>query len=489
MFLDYYKLNDQPFGVTPDPGFLFLSPTHREALASLYYGVTAGRGFVALIAQPGMGKTTLLFKLLQHLGTSARTVFIFQNQCSPRDFLRDLLVDLGMNDSDGDLVRIQSELNKVLLRESHAGKRFVLVIDEAQNLDPSVLELLRMLSNFETPRQKLMNIVLAGQPQLAETLDSPGLVQFRERVSIIARLKAFTDEETRLNIDHRLRLAGYDCQHPLFTERALAMIASFSDGIPRNINNICFNALSLGCTLKQRTIDGDVVREVLDDLNLGSLYRDVAIGAVPARSTSTTPLQHSAGTANTVREVVPTNWARKFVLAATLLSAVAWPVTAGQREAEVIAPQRPAAVANKISMAVTSLPALPVSTGFAGSQVLGSTNAADVIPAATSETKLRTTEPWSSAAEQDTMNILRTVRVVPNQTLYQISVENLGKYDNATLQRIRELNPWLNNPDYIQAGREIRMPGLAEVPGNGFPTLEEATNSLALKGDKYEQKF
>ena len=277
MFLEYYKLNDQPFGVTPDPGFLFLSPTHREALASLSYGVTAGRGFVALIAQPGMGKTTLLFKLLQQLETSARTVFIFQTQCSPRDFLRNLLVDLGVNDSDGDLVRIQSELNKVLLRESHAGKRFVLVIDEAQNLDPSVLELVRMLSNFETPRQKLMNIVLAGQPQLAETLNSPDLVQLRQRVSIIARLNAFTDEETRLYIDHRLRVAGYDCQHPLFTERALAMIASFSEGIPRNINNICFNALSLGRALKQRTIDSDVVREVLDDLDLGSLHRDAAI--------------------------------------------------------------------------------------------------------------------------------------------------------------------------------------------------------------------
>jgi type II secretory pathway predicted ATPase ExeA len=471
MFLEYYKLNDQPFGVTPDPGFLFLSPTHREALASLYYGVTAGRGFVALIAQPGMGKTTLLFKLLQHLGTSARTVFIFQNQCSPRDFLRDLLVDLGVNDSDGDLVRIQLELNKVLLRESHAGKRFVLVIDEAQNLDPSVLELVRMLSNFETQRQKLMNIVLAGQPQLAETLDSPDLVQLRQRVSIIARLNPFTDEETRLYIDHRLRVAGYDCQRPLFTNRALAMIASFSKGIPRNINNICFNALSLGCALKQRTIDGDVVREVLDDLNLGSLHRDVAIGAVPARSTSTTPLQHSASTANTVRERVFTNWARKFVLAATLLLAVAWPVGAGQKQTEVITPQMPA-VANKISIA------------SAGSQVLGSTNAADVIPAATSEAKLRTTEPWSSAAEQDTTNVLRTVRVVPNQTLYRISVENLGKYDNATLGKIRELNPWLNNPAYIQSGWEIRMPRLAEVPGNASPTLEKATNSLALKAEQ-----
>jgi general secretion pathway protein A len=227
----------------PRPGLLVSEPNTPGGAGLAFLRCNHRAGVRGADRTTRNGKTTLLFKLLQQLETSARTVFIFQTQCSPRDFLRNLLVDLGVNDSDGDLVRIQSELNKVLLRESHSGKRFVLVIDEAQNLDPSVLELVRMLSNFETPRQKLMHIVLAGQPQLAEMLDSPDLVQLRQRVSIITRLNAFTDEETRLYIDHRLRVAGYDCQRPLFTERALAMIASFSAGIPRNINNICFNAV------------------------------------------------------------------------------------------------------------------------------------------------------------------------------------------------------------------------------------------------------
>ena len=224
-----------------------------------------------------MGKTTLLFKLLKKLETSATTVFMFQTQCSPRDFLRNLLSDLAVKDTDGDLVHLQSELTKLLLRESHSGRRFVVVIDEAQNLDPSVLELLRMLSNFETSRRKLMHIVLAGQPQLAKTLVSPALVQLRQRVSIIARLKAFTDEETRLYIDHRLRVAGYDSRQPLFTNRAVAMIANSSEGIPRNINNICFHALTLGRILKQRTIDSDVILEVLNDLDLDSLHRNTDI--------------------------------------------------------------------------------------------------------------------------------------------------------------------------------------------------------------------
>lgn len=456
MFLQYYELKHQPFGVSPDPGFLFLSPTHREALASLSYGVTNGRGFVALIAQPGMGKTTLLLKLLKQLEPSARTVFIFQTQCAPRDLLRSLLVDLGVNDSGGDLAQLQSELHKVLLRESSAGKRFVLVIDEAQNLEPSALELVRMLSNFETPSQKLMNIVLAGQPQLADTLNSPDLVQLRQRVAIIARLNAFTKEETRLYIEHRLRVAGHEGQHALFTERALDMIASSSKGIPRNINNICFNALSLGRALKRRTIGGDVVREVLDDLDLNSLSRGTATNTVPARSTKA-PLWHPASVANAVRERPPIGWARTFALAAVLLLTAVWPVNASQPGAEAIAPQMP--VAKQIPLAVAGSHALAVAKGFPGSPDLASTNGADVIPI---EIELQAAEQQPSVRESNTQIVLRTIRVAPNQTLYRISLENLGKYDDATLQKIRNLNPWLTNPAYVRPGWEIRIPRLAQ---------------------------
>src|SRR5271154_4444394 len=185
MVLDYYKLREQPFGVTPDPRFLYMSSTHREALASLLYGITSGRGFMSLIAKPGMGKTTLLFQLLQKLEGTARTAFLFQTLCTPRDFLRGLLADLGVEDHDGDLVWMHSKLNEILVRQSRERKRFVVVIDEAQNFDDSVL----MLSNFETPSEKLMQIVLAGQPQLADKLASAKLVQLRQRVSILSSLK------------------------------------------------------------------------------------------------------------------------------------------------------------------------------------------------------------------------------------------------------------------------------------------------------------
>jgi type II secretory pathway predicted ATPase ExeA len=268
MVLDYYNLREQPFGVTPDPHYLYLSEGHREALATLSYGIRARRGFMSLIAQPGMGKTTILFELLGQLKDSARTVFLFHTLCSPRDLLRGLLRDLGVADDDGDPVRLQEQLNNLLLSESRQRRSVVVVIDEAQNLEDSALELLRMLSNFETPSDKLMQIVLAGQPQLRDKLASPSLLQLRQRISMLARLRPFSLDETKLYVRHRLRVAGYDFSTPLFSPEAEALIAKYSEGIPRNINNICFNALSLGCVLKQKSIGEEVVRESLADLDL-----------------------------------------------------------------------------------------------------------------------------------------------------------------------------------------------------------------------------
>jgi len=270
MFLDHFGLREQPFGVTPDPRFLYFSPSHREALASLQYGIECGRGFLGLIAKPGMGKTTLLFRLLEKLRSSARTAFLFQTQCDSRAFLRNILADLGVGVANQDVAEMQSQLNAILIRESRTGRPFVLVVDEAQNLDDSVLETIRMLSNFETPKAKLMQIVLAGQPQLADKLARPDMVQLRQRLSIISRLTQLSITETGDYISHRLRVAGYDGK-PMFTPQALASIRYKSHGIPRDINNICFHALTIGFAKGQKTIDDSILAEVLTDLNVESV--------------------------------------------------------------------------------------------------------------------------------------------------------------------------------------------------------------------------
>jgi general secretion pathway protein A len=273
MYLKFFGLREQPFGVTPDPRFLYLSAAHREALASLYYGIEANRGFLGLIAKPGMGKTTILFHLLEKFRSSARTAFLFQTQCTSREFMRFLLGELGYEDDGQDFVRMHEEFNKRLLQEARAGNRLIVVIDEAQNLDASVLETVRLLSDFETPRAKLMHIILAGQPELADKLASPGLAQLRQRVSIVNGLEPLPVWEIKNYIEHRLRIGGYEGD-PLFTSEAYEEIARFTEGIPRNINNFCFNALSLACALRKRMVDNDVVREVMSDLDISKLTSD-----------------------------------------------------------------------------------------------------------------------------------------------------------------------------------------------------------------------
>jgi general secretion pathway protein A len=267
MFLEHFGLREQPFGVTPDPHFLYFSSSHLEALASLFYGIQTQRGFMALIAKPGMGKTTLLFHLLENMRHSARTAFLFQTHCDSREFFRSLMTDLGLNDQDDDLLRMRRRLNEVLIRELRAGRRVVVVIDEAQNLDDSVLETVRMLSNFEIPGTKLMQILLAGQPQLADKLASRNMVQLRQRISILTRLTQFTASETSDYIHHRLRIGGYRGKS-LFTPDALAIIHSRSEGIPRNVNNLCFQALTLGFANGQNIIDTSILDDVLKDLDM-----------------------------------------------------------------------------------------------------------------------------------------------------------------------------------------------------------------------------
>jgi len=269
LFLDYFGLNEQPFGVTPDMRFLYLGGKYRQALDVLNYGTELNRGFLTLIAKPGMGKTSLLFHYLEGLRDKARTVFVFQTDCDSTELMRYVLAELGIDGKAMDLPEMRAVLGQVLLREMQAGRRFVLVIDEAQNLDEKVLESIRLLSNFETPWMKLMHIVLAGQPQLAHRLAEPSMAQLRERVSFAIQIEPLTREEVDLYIDHRLWVAGYKGS-PLFSIGARTLLAERSAGIPRIINNICFCAMSYAWATKRKTIDRETMSEVLADLDLGS---------------------------------------------------------------------------------------------------------------------------------------------------------------------------------------------------------------------------
>ena len=272
MLLEYYNLLEQPFGIAPDTRFLYMNQMYREALASLWYGIEQSRGFMALIAHPGMGKTTLLFQLLQRLRRrSARTVFLFQTCCSADDLIRYFLLDLGITPSSDPVYR-HYQLNEALLQGARAERQLVFVVDEAQNLSEAALESLRLLSDFETSQGKLMQIILSGQPQLANTLMKPEMLQLTQRLAVTTFLDPLVAEEVERYIRHRLGVAGYQ-DKPLFTLDALQLVAQESRGIPRNINNICFGAMSMAFALRKKKIDREIMESVAAEQNLRSLGR------------------------------------------------------------------------------------------------------------------------------------------------------------------------------------------------------------------------
>ncbi len=270
--LTFFGMPQQAFDVTPDPAYLYLSPSHREALASLNQGIEHFRGFVVLIAEPGMGKTTLLHRLMEEVSDSARVVFLFQTQCSSRELLCFILNELEVDHAGMDVVGMHRALNQALLEEMLRGRRFVLVVDEAQNLQEPVLETIRLLSDFETTHSKLIQIVLAGQPQLADTLMRPGLVQLRQRIAVLSSLKSLSAAETADYVEHRLRASGWTGVS-MFTREALAQIAESSQGVPRTINNLCFNALLTAFRRQLDVIDADIVNEVAGKLDVRALLR------------------------------------------------------------------------------------------------------------------------------------------------------------------------------------------------------------------------
>jgi len=220
---------------------------------------------------------------MEELHDSARTVFLFQTQCDSREFFCYVLSELGIETTGMGVASMHKKLNDVLFSEMLAGRRFVLIVDEAQDLEGPVLETIRLLSDFETPHVKLLEIVLAGQPQLAEKLAQRGLSQLRQRIAILSHLEPLSVVEITCYIEHRLKVAGYS-GGPLFAPDALALIAEQSQGIPREINNICFNALLLGAARRDQTISAGIARAAKEHQTIAAEIARVVLPNITADS-------------------------------------------------------------------------------------------------------------------------------------------------------------------------------------------------------------
>jgi general secretion pathway protein A len=268
MYLTFYGLREAPFSPTPDPKFLFQSARHREALAQLIYGVRERKGFIVLSGEIGTGKTTLLRTLLERLDSRNPVAYIHNSALPIEGLLEYMLQDWGVKSTASTHAQRLFELNEFLIDQHRQGRDPVLVVDEAQNLSLEALEAIRLLSNFETSHQKLMQILLVGQPELRDKLNAPGLRQLKQRIGLRCHIGPLTPEETRLYIRHRLRVAG-TTDAGIFTDAAVQKITEYSRGIPRVINIVCDHCLLSGYADSKRRIDAGVVDESVEYLEEG----------------------------------------------------------------------------------------------------------------------------------------------------------------------------------------------------------------------------
>jgi type II secretory pathway predicted ATPase ExeA len=267
MYRKFFNLQTSPFGTSPDPRFLYMMPHTREALAGLEYGISERKGFTVLTGEVGTGKTTLLRCALGSLGQRrVSTSFVFNPLLDPLDFLEFVLTDFGLTPTSRTKSGMLLQLNRWLIERFRMQETCVVVVDEAQNLSWELLEEIRLLTNLESSSEKLLQIVLSGQPELEEKLRHPSVRQLRQRIFLWCRTQPLTAEQTGEYIVERLRIAG--TSETIFSPEAIQLIYTYSRGIPRTINLICEHSLILGYVEQIRVIPGSLIAHVAADLEL-----------------------------------------------------------------------------------------------------------------------------------------------------------------------------------------------------------------------------
>jgi len=269
MYEEYFSLKERPFSLTPDPEFLFLSGSHQRALDHLLFGLESGEGFIVVTGDIGVGKTTVCRALLRRLPERFATALVVNTLLTEKELLRTVLDDFGAPVPDGTRKDLLDALNRFLLAEAEAGRRPVLIIDEAQNLAPPLLEQVRLLSNLETEKRKLLQIVLFGQKELQEKLRLPQLRQFDQRITVRATILPLTRLETSRYIQHRMSVAGA-AGSTFLSPSAERLLHRRSRGVPRRINQLCDRALLAACVRNAARVDRDDVVRAVASLSDGS---------------------------------------------------------------------------------------------------------------------------------------------------------------------------------------------------------------------------
>ena len=485
MYAEHFGLTAEPFSLTPDPDFLYLSPAHAEALAAMKVGLIGKRGLMVMTGEVGTGKTTLLYALLRALGDDMRTAYVSNTALDFDGLLRLALNDFGVTPAGPARVDMLTALNRLLRDCAERGVTATLIVDEAQNLDAEAFEQLRLLSNFETFTHKLLQIVLVGQPELEARLREPALRALAERVAVHCRLTPLGERECRAYLDYRLSRAGGSSR--LFERDARDILLAAAEGLPRRINILCHNALLFAYGRGAARVARPVAQLAVEG-RAALMHPDprpdpeplVAV-PIPRRVPR---LALALGTAAVLVGVIALAGLRAQARRSGAGNASQPPVEA---PAGVVAPPQPGTVAPQ-QVAAADVPVPSSASSFQGSPLLQGEGQGEGIQQPGVEASAdsvkdqnsggRATNPPApaekvapvvaehpaaapgpdAAAPQDATPRFRTVRVEPGSTLGSLAREVYGAADPALIKRIQSANPQVLDPNVIMAGDLLRFP-------------------------------
>ncbi len=405
MYLDFYNLNREPFHITPDPEFLYLSPSHKEALAAIIYGIEKRKGFVEITGGVGVGKTTILRSYLDRTDREKlRIIYVFNANVSFPNLLTTIFEELDLPIETHDPFLMVNRLHQFLIDQYSQGNNVVLIIDEAQNMPVETMENLRMLSNLETSTDKLIQIVLVGQTELDDRLALHELRQLRQRIVIRAVIAPLNHHESLSYMDHRLRKAGAE-DGKVFSRQALEMIAREGQGIPRVLNILCDNALITGFGYGARPVTPKIVREIITDRGIR-------------------------------KKVALSKWIAAWALAVLVLLLVGYLVVRPNLGSLFTrAPEAPAPAATGT---VAEPPKAPIAE----------------------PPKAATTVPAGSGRPGGQAVVTRTVK--KGDSVSKLARDVYGSSDDSVLQKVKELNPGIKDMNVIKVDEKIVLPKKVE---------------------------
>jgi general secretion pathway protein A len=516
MYTRFYGFTEKPFNITPDPRFLYVTASHREALASMIYGITERRGCIAITGEVGTGKTTLIYTLLNRLSDRVRPVCVFHTIVTFEQLLRSVLSQLSLP-CDGGKDELLRSFETHLRAQLAGGKVIALVIDEAQNLPADVLEEIRLLSNLETEKEKLLQIVFVGQPEFTKKLDSEELRQLKQRMVLCRTIPPLTEKECAAYIEHRLKLVDSSTEE-VFTPEALSLICKHAGGIPRTINIICDNAFLLGYGLAQKQIDAETILETLKDMAIPVVNPAMQ---VPAAATEACPpparpmnfpykkfatgillvciagllvflakefsggkrLKPDAPVTGEAAQQQKAAPARRQELPAPFPAAESPGLTADKKNTAETPPPAadsktaaPAAPAEIIKAAETSSPAAPVENPAeqpAAGRIEQPTAAA--APAATPSSPSVIVSASAFSFKQD-LKIKQTATVQKGDTVFSLARKYYHSDNRTIVDLILQANPGIRDSRIIKPAERIKIPEINEAA----LILKSADNAYAI---------